>query len=151
MACPVESVNVVQTAGAGGGAGVGVVLGVAVGVAEGLAGAEDSVATTLLAGSGAVVSAPRFVATRTPAVTAAAAIVMAPAIRARRRRRASSRGAMPARPVSLKTAGSVSIRCRAASPSGTDGSLCTGSAAEILFLIGSISGTHRLCGRSGRD
>ena len=74
--------------------------------------------STVLAGSGAEVRAPRLPATSTPAATAAAAMVSSPATLARRRRRASSREAMPTVASSLKAAGSESMRRRAVSPSG---------------------------------
>ena len=116
-ACPLASLNVVQTAGAAGGAVMA--LGVADGAGGGVLGTGACVAATLPAGSGAGAGGTRFVVTRTPAATAAAASAMTPASRARRRRRTSSRDTMPAAPESLKAAGSLKIRCSAASPSGS--------------------------------
>lgn len=61
----------------------GVGLGVAVGVGLVLE-AADGVAVDVLAGAGPAVRGPRLMETRTPAVTAAAAIVRSPMVLPRR-------------------------------------------------------------------
>jgi hypothetical protein len=103
--------------------------------------------SAVLAGTGSDVRFPRFMATSTPAVTAAAASVSTPASLARRSFRSGSEET-PAGSLSLKAGGSFIMRRKAASPStAADGSAFNGSVAEILSLIGSISGPHFLCDR----
>jgi hypothetical protein len=125
--------------------GVGLAVGVADGVAVGVGVADAlgvgvaSVDVTVFAGAGVEVTVPKFAATSTPAVTAAAPSRSPPAIWALRRRR-FSRDVTPASGLlSLYTVDPDRILCRASSPFGSvTGSIVSGSTAEIWFLIGSI-------------